>query len=438
MKKLSGLALILASCVVLSACEGGTSGGSADYISNMVHQPNIDEIMSSMYEMASSAESTVSQISGNNASVCPAKPEIPDVEALPVSKLEYEFITNGPNGSGMQIKAINSATEDVRFPDTIDGEPVLYISDDLEYSKSVKTLIFPDSVTYCGTIPQSVEFVKLPESFDYEHSYFPPFAGYTELKEIWIPDGITEMQNKSGEGLFEGCTSLRSVSLPAGLTEIGKNMFNGCTSLESVYIPDSVETIGESAFAECSSLVGIIIPDSVTEMGKAWDGFSNPNSFKGYGRTFMNCTSLVSVYIGDGVTDIGNEAFSGCTSLSEVKLGKNIKNIGYSAFSQCTSLANIDLPDGLTAIGNWAFCYCSSLTKIVMPNTVVYAGVTSFDDCPSLESVTLSDSIDNKHKMPSFIHTYNIKTMYYKGKKYTSTADKTAFDVFWDDNIQLW
>lgn len=434
MKKLSGLALILASCVILSACEGGTSGGSADDISNMVHQPNIDEIMSSMYEMASDAESTVSQVSGSNKLVCPAKPEIPDVEALPVSKLEYEFITNGPNGSGMQIKAINSATEDVRFPDTIDGEPVLYISDDLEYSRNIKTLIFPDSVTYCGTIPQSVEFVKLPEAFDYEHSYFPPFAGYTELKEIWIPDGITEMQNKSGEGLFEGCTSLGSVSLPAGLTEIGKNMFNGCTSLESVYIPDSVETIGESAFAECSSLVGIIIPDSVTEMGKAGDGFSN----KGYGQTFMNCTSLVSVYIGNGVTDIGNDAFSGCTSLSDVKLGKNIKNIGNSAFRECTSLANIDLPDGLTAIGNWAFCHCSSLTKIVMPNTVVYAGVASFDDCPSLESLTLSDSIDDRRKMPAFVYCDNLKTIYYKGKKYTSTADETAFDVFWDDNIQLW
>lgn len=410
MKKLSGLALILASCVILSACEGGTSGGSAGDINNMVHQPNIDEIMSSI---------------------------IPDVEALPVSKLEYEFITNGPNGSGMQIKAINSATEDVRFPDTIDGEPVLYISDDLEYSRNIKTLIFPDSVTYCGTIPQSVEFVKLPEAFDYEHSYFPPFAGYTRLKEIWIPDGITEMQNKSGEGLFEGCTSLRSIILPAGLTEIGKNMFNGCTSLESVYIPDSVETIGESAFAECSSLVSVFIPDSVTEMGKAWDGLSNPNSFKGYGRTFMNCTSLVSVYIGDGVTDIGNEAFSGCTSLSDVKLGKNIKNIGDSAFRECTSLVNIDLPDGLTAIGDWAFGYCSALTKIVMPNTVVYAGVNSFNECPSLESVTLSDSIDNKNKMPS-VYSDNLKTIYYKGKKYTSTADESAFDVFWDDNIQLW
>ena len=104
-----------------------------------------------------------------------------------------------------------------------------------------------------------------------------------------------------GGDAFSGCSSLTSVTIPAGVESIGGSAFSGCSSLTSVTIPAGVESIDDYAFAYCSSLTTITIPDSV-------------KSIRNY--AFRNCTSLTSVTIPDSVTSIGYGAFSGCSSLT--------------------------------------------------------------------------------------------------------------------------
>ena len=53
--------------------------------------------------------------------------------------------------------------------------------------------------------------------------------------------------------LWDG-SALKSVVIPAGVTEIGKDAFYG-SGLESIEIPQSVEKIGSEAFADCENLV---------------------------------------------------------------------------------------------------------------------------------------------------------------------------------------
>ena len=45
--------------------------------------------------------------------------------------------------------------------------------------------------------------------------------------------------------LFEGCSSLTSITIPNSVTNIGFLAFGGCTSLTSVTIPNSVTSIGD-------------------------------------------------------------------------------------------------------------------------------------------------------------------------------------------------
>lgn len=47
---------------------------------------------------------------------------------------------------------------------------------------------------------------------------------------------------------------IRAVTLPYGLTAIGKHAFRGCEALESVTIPESVQVIRRDAFSECDAL----------------------------------------------------------------------------------------------------------------------------------------------------------------------------------------
>lgn len=52
---------------------------------------------------------------------------------------------------------------------------------------------------------------------------------------------------------FRGCSSLTSITIPDGVTDVGNYVFCLCSSVTSVTIPDAVTSIGEGAFYKCDS-----------------------------------------------------------------------------------------------------------------------------------------------------------------------------------------
>ena len=73
--------------------------------------------------------------------------------------------------------------------------------------------------------------------------------------------------------------SIESITIPNGVTSIGKCAFQLCGSLKSITIPNSVIIIGESAFGFCGSLKSITIPNSVTSISdNVFDGCDNLNT----------------------------------------------------------------------------------------------------------------------------------------------------------------
>ncbi|KPU46070.1 hypothetical protein OXPF_05530 [Oxobacter pfennigii] len=58
-------------------------------------------------------------------------------------------------------------------------------------------------------------------------------------------------------GAFQGCTTLTSVIIPDGVTEIQDNAFQGCTSLKTVTIAASVTLLRNCAFDDCPNLQSI-------------------------------------------------------------------------------------------------------------------------------------------------------------------------------------
>ncbi len=110
-----------------------------------------------------------------------------------------------------------------------------------------------------------------------------------------------------GENAFKGNTTITSIVIPKGVTEIGDSAFYGCTNLESVTFEKDSEltTIARNAFRNCSNLKSIVIPDKVTSIGY---------------YAFYYCSSLMSVTLGEGISSssFGNYAFQNCTNLIEV------------------------------------------------------------------------------------------------------------------------
>ena len=98
------------------------------------------------------------------------------------------------------------------------------------------------------------------------------------ITTINIPAKINGVAvEKIGFGVFAGCLSLTSVTLPNSVTTIGNSAFGFCSALISINIPDSVTTIGSSTFSDCRSLTSITIPSSVVRIGDS---------------AFFNCNNL--------------------------------------------------------------------------------------------------------------------------------------------------
>ena len=171
-----------------------------------------------------------------------------------------------------------------------------------------------------------------------------------------------------GDSAFEGCSSLRSITIPDGVTSIDACAFYGCSSLGSITIPEGVTSIGSSAFSGCSSLSSIAIPAGVTSIS---DG------------VFWGCSRLSSISIPAGVTSIDDCAFYGCSSLRCVTIPESVTSISGEAFNYCRNLRSITIPASVSSIGNYAFENCFSLGKIMfLGNNMPELGECVFSSSP--------------------------------------------------------
>ena len=278
--------------------------------------------------------------------------------------LEYAL---SEDGNSYSITGITTTERDIVIPAIYNNKPVTSIAESAFWSCTfIRSIRVPDSVTSIGFEAfrecsglQSITLPFIGETLDgTENTHFGYIFGASHSYDnnSFIPTKLNEVTITKGKIIgvqaFYDCSSLTSIKIPNGVTEISWNAFRKCSSLTSFTIPDSVTSIGEYAFASCS-LTSITIPNSVTSIDN--------NAFSG-------CGSLESVKIGKGVTRLEGYTFAWCSSLTSITIPDNVTRIGERAFLDCTLLTSITIPDSLISVDDSAFCYCSSL------ETVYYTG----------------------------------------------------------------
>ena len=223
---------------------------------------------------------------------------------------------------------------------------------------------------------------------------------YKDGKGVLTFDGIVD---KIGDGAFQGCTTLASITIPDSVTTIGDNAFHSCVSLASVTIPEGVTEIGNDAFAKCYFTAEKFINNSSLDSADngywgAWvceiiqdDGLCIDGSTAVYCRP-----NATSVTIPDSVTEIGSTAFLGCFSLTSVTIPEGVTEIGSQAFAVCTSLTSVTIPASVTSVSYLAFAHCSSLKEVYCKPTTPPTGDSSmfYDNASGRKIYVPTESVD--------------------------------------------
>lgn len=101
------------------------------------------------------------------------------------------------------------------------------------------------------------------------------FAGNMSLRNIVIPEGVTEI----GEQAFNSCMFLETVVLPKSLKKIGKMAFMSCRSLRQVEIPEGVEEICDHAFGATNNLKEVYLPNSLQRVDRYMFGLGGDSPY---------------------------------------------------------------------------------------------------------------------------------------------------------------
>ncbi len=239
------------------------------------------------------------------------------------------------------------------------------------------------------------------------------FANNTTITSVSIPRGITEIENNT----FAGAEKLSSVSLPAGIKKIGHDAFNG-TNISSISLPTSLETIDSYAFKN-TPLTSITFYDNLKRIGTgafsetALTSIIFPSSLKTIGSYAFAKTPIKKVTIPSTVTKINRCAFSNCLKLGMVTFEGNC-SMEDSLFQGCTKLYGVYMNEAAfeSAAKSAALGGCPNLNRVNGTQIVKYSGPEPYFAAPYDKYLKKYFLINDKYEL-SFTLDYIDKMIDY-------------------------
>ena len=228
------------------------------------------------------------------------------------------------------IRGFAGEPRELRIPDEIDGKPVTEIGQEaFSCCYTLKSVVIPETVVRLGDDAFSgcpkLESAPLPHAVvEIGNKAFG--ACYSlDVKETFRETSrfgavtLDELTGKSGTRGFIWYETIDDDSI----------VIRECTTVAvTLNIPDKIDgfrvvAFGDEAFFFNPSLVSVTIPEGVTSIGKFCFKFSK----------FLTTVKLPST-----LKRIDEQGFSFCTALKRIEIPASVETIGRAAFIDCESL----------------------------------------------------------------------------------------------------
>ena len=201
-------------------------------------------------------------------------------------------------------------------------------------------------------------------------------------------------------------SSIKSVTIPNSVKEIGHYAFNNCSALTSLTIPDSVEKVGIRAFENCTSLEKIEFPDHIIEWNsKVFEGTPWIASQREKSPLVIVNGALLDgdkckgeVKLTSDIKYIASGAFQRNMDITSVVVPSSVTKLCDNVFFYCTNLASAEL-SGVTLIDSMAFCGCEKLTDLKLSSRLTDIDERAFSDITSNATITFFGSRETWEKV---------------------------------------
>ena len=283
--------------------------------------------------------------------------------------------------------------------------------------KSIGTCAFDGcthlaELTFQGDKVEQIGKMAFEDCYRLERVNIPSLADWCKIK--FVTDGYdTASPVYYSKGLYIDGAPVTDAQIPEGVSSICERAFFNNKTVKTVTVPPTVEQIGDDAFLECTNLERVYVTDlaawcRINFVGRCW---SNP------------LETAKGLYVSN--TD---------ELLADITVPEGTDRVSPSAFYGYKALKSISLPEGLKVIGEFAFKNCSSLQTVTLPSTIERIEPRAFEDADSIKTIRFRGTKKQWKKVEvASVFEY----LSYEGKKKkekTNTAFCKAKVIFdWKD-----
>ena len=216
-----------------------------------------------------------------------------------------------------------------------------------------------------------------------------------KLATIDIPASVTTIDHYAFN--YAGVTE---VTIPSGVTRIEEQTFANCRKLRKAILPDGITYIGNSAFSECHALEDVNIPANI-ETIDPYAFYNNkvrtspivlPATLKSIGyRAFMYNSKVERITFSEGLETISGYAFSNCNAVKSLVLPESITKLEYNAFEGCDSITEFRFPANIKQVPDGILYHCDKLERVTLADGTTRINNYAFQDCPNLTSMNITE-----------------------------------------------